>query len=367
MKSKIALSVTLIFILMQVISCGSNGFIPVTGEDTPNTKVGGEVNKAKQEVIGIISKIRKAVRVGTREKLELLEGDGELKKDNFIKITDGGKARLEFPGPISLLLYNQSDLDGIKLEFDENSNPRMVNRLIRGGFSGYVEPGSHLTVDLAFGVQVNILGTHFFVIHDERNGLLTIGKFEGTLIVSVPGQQDISLMDSELIDITQNGNINHFSSITFTPAQFDEAADSCYFPSEGVNILRRDNNIPLAGEITTDKTQKLPCAPLSPITPSPEPVCQTPIGYVKSKIAKMREGPDLRFNTVGEYKAGDQFTVLGHYQYWYQARFPNGQKGWLYIDWIVLPQDLDINNVCSIPYEDLPPTPTPKPRPKSTP
>jgi hypothetical protein len=248
--------------LVQLSSC--SGFAGIPNTRVPNTGVPntGVPNTGGSQVIGTVSNVKTQVHSGARDDLKLVEGKAELGNDDFVSVTEGGKARLEFPGPISLLLFNQSDMDGIKLEYDANSNPRIVNRLIRGGFSGNVEPGNQLTVDLAFGVKVNVLGTRFFIIYDEANGIITIGKFDGTLTVSVPGKDTLILADFELVDVTSNGAIKRYSPFSFTPTQFELLADQCSSPIQGVNILRRNNGLPLPGEAVADRNQTLPCGSL---------------------------------------------------------------------------------------------------------
>jgi len=235
--------------LVQLTGCGGS-----LGTATSGTSPNNDT-----DVIGTVSNLKTRVHAGAPDDLKLVDGQTELGNNDFVSVTDGGKARLEFPGPVSLLLFNQSEMDGIKLEYDPNSNPRIVNRLIRGGFSGYVEPGNLLTVDLAFGVKVNVLGTRFFIIYDEENGYIIIGKFDGTLTVSVPGQAIVNLADSELVDITSDGVIKRHSSFAFTPTQFEILADQCSSSIQGVNILRRDNGLPLPGQATADNNETLPC------------------------------------------------------------------------------------------------------------
>jgi hypothetical protein len=352
----------IIVLLIQTLACGNNFQIPVTGNTeiapTPTTE-----NTPSAASIGTVLNIRTQVYAGDPDSLKLIEGKTDLGNDDFVKVADGGKARLNFPGPISLLLYNQSEMENIKLEFENNSNPRIVNRLIRGGFSGYVEPGNQLTIDLAFGVQVNVLGTNFFVLLDDENGFITVGKFDGTLSVSVPGQDIFFLNDMELIDITSNGKLVRYSPIPFTPAQFDNAADSCVSSIQGINILRRDHKLLLPGMNTFQENIELPCKPLSASTAPPETVaCLTPIGSIKVNSVQLREGPDLRFLPVGDYKQNDKLTVAGRYQEWYQVEFPGGNKGWAYTDWISFPPNTDITKICKIPYQGLPPTPKHEPR-----
>lgn len=265
MVSKWTRLAVFLLLLIQLSSCNGTPDIPVTGEITSTPGNSTE----DSQVIGTVSNIRTQVHAGTQDNLKLIQGQSDLGNDDFVSVRDGGKARLEFPGPISLLLYNQSDMDGIKLEYDENSNPRIVNRLIRGGFSGYVSPGHQLTVDLAFGVKVNVLGTRFFIVYDEESGFIIIGKFDGTLTVTVPGQETIKLDDLELVDITADGTIKHYSPFSFTPIQFENMADDCNSPIQGVNILRRDNGLPLPGEVAADPKRELPCGSSSPAQPAP--------------------------------------------------------------------------------------------------
>lgn len=289
MKPKI--TSTVIFILLLVLLSSCIGPIPITSRDaTPATEAEGDLvptgaptEPSSPDSIGTVSNMKTQVHAGARDDLKLIEGETPLGNDGFVSVTDGGKARLEFPGPISLLLFNQSDMDGIKLEYDASSNPRIVNRLIRGGFLGYVAPGNRLTIDLAFGVKVNVLGTNFFIIYDEETGLITIGKFDGTLTVSIPGQDIVELADSELVDITSDGVLRRYSPFLFTPSQFEEMADLCSSPIQGANILRRDNELPLPGEEAADRDRDLPCGSSSQtqVTPTLTPTLVTwvPLDY----------------------------------------------------------------------------------------
>src|SRR5687767_8310292 len=213
---KLKITSIVIFILL-LSSC--TGPIPVTsGDATPTADsevdvipTDAQIDQSPPASIGTVSNIRTQVHAGARGDLKLIEGKAPLGNDDFVSVTDGGKARLEFPGPIRLLLFNDSEVDRIKLDYDrENSYPVIAHKLIRGGYLGYVEPGNKLTVDLEYGVTVNVLGTNFFILYDEETGAITVGKFDGTLAVSVPGQPLIELDDSELVDITSDGTIKHY-------------------------------------------------------------------------------------------------------------------------------------------------------------
>src|SRR5687767_7386254 len=206
---KLKITSIVIFILL-LSSC--TGPIPVTsGDATPTADsevdvipTDAQIDQSPPASIGTVSNIRTQVHAGARDDLKLIEGEAELGNDDFVSVTDGGKARLEFPGPIRLLLFNKTDIDRVMLETDQNSNPHIVKRLIHGGYLGEVTPGSQLTVDLPHNVKVNVLGTKFFILYDEDTDIITVGKFDGTVTVSVPGEPVVELDDSELVDITSD-------------------------------------------------------------------------------------------------------------------------------------------------------------------
>src|SRR6266508_118379 len=125
-----AIRITVFFLLIMVPLSSCRGTIPITGEDLTGEATTTAVDSVKgAQVIGKVSNIKTQVHAGAHDDLKLIEGEAELGNDDFVSVTDGGKARMEFPGPINLLLFNQSEMDGIKLEYDANSNPLIRNRL----------------------------------------------------------------------------------------------------------------------------------------------------------------------------------------------------------------------------------------------
>jgi hypothetical protein len=228
--------------------------------------------------------------------------------------------------------------------------------LIRGGFSGYVEPGHQLNINLSFGIQVNVLGTNFFILFDDIKGFITIGKYDGTLSVIIPGQDPIFLENAELLDIGPQGDSFRRLSFPFSISQFDAAVDGCMSPVHGFNILRRDNQLPQAGQNTAQPNLVIACEPRLSVTSTPEiSSCTMPIGFVKTKTVILRDGPDLRFYAVGRFNQNDKFTVLGRFKDWYQVEFPSGEKGWLYLSWVSISPDVDPTQICELQFQGVPP------------
>jgi len=244
MKSSSIFLTILALLLSQLCCCNGNGDEvykpPSENESTENPNNNGDTSQA----IGTVWSLRNLVQAGPSSYLEEVENRRDLQNNDAIKVTGNGKARLEFPGPLKLLLYKDSEVQGITTGFGPGSNPRIISRLVRGGMSGYVAPGQTLTLDLAFGVEVNVLGTSFFVIHNEETGVTTIGKFDGTLAFIVPGQNEI-LLDSEIVDIAADGTTTYFHPIPFTLEEFEAEADNSAI--DGMNRLREIHQIPFPG------------------------------------------------------------------------------------------------------------------------
>jgi hypothetical protein len=258
---------SILVLVMTQWACGSE---PVTHEPPPpkhetlTTSPAATKHqpptKTTTNSIGTVSNILTRVQAGISSNLRDVNGRKELQNNEGVKVTNGGKALLEFPGPINLIVYNESDLQGVNATVQPDSNPRIANRLVRGGMSGYVSPGEQLTIDLAFGRSVTVLGTNFFIVYDEKNDYTTVGKFDGTLIVSIPGKSDVYL-DSEMVDIAPNGNTVYYTPIPFTIDQFEQASTNANSSLDGMNLLRRNNNIPIQGPTAIPPT----------LTPLPEP------------------------------------------------------------------------------------------------
>jgi uncharacterized protein YgiM (DUF1202 family) len=81
------------------------------------------------------------------------------------------------------------------------------------------------------------------------------------------------------------------------------------------------------------------------------------VATIKVDNIYLRSGPDIRFEPVALYKKGDQFTLLGRYQDWFQAENDDGNLGWLYKDWLTLPASSDLEAMCLIAGETLPSAP----------
>jgi hypothetical protein len=118
--------------------------------------------------------------------------------------------------------------------------------------------------------------------------------------------------------------------------------------------------------------------PVTGATPTPQPTARasktpdpTPTSQVEYQVfiavnkATLYKGPSLQYGLAEQipYQRGAEFTVIARDPsgLWFLSSAPDGNEGWLYIDWIDFDFDpLTVATAESIP--PLPPTPTRKPR-----
>jgi hypothetical protein len=87
-----------------------------------------------------------------------------------------------------------------------------------------------------------------------------------------------------------------------------------------------------------------------------EPTSSTINAKVKTRNVRLREGPDLRFPSVGDLSVGTICTISGRYgDGWFQVLvLVTGKRGWLFIAWLEMPPVYDINTIPIIPKSALP-------------
>ena len=69
-----------------------------------------------------------------------------------------------------------------------------------------------------------------------------------------------------------------------------------------------------------------------------------PVVYVKSHFAKARQGPDIRF-AGADQPFGITAEVMGQYGDWLFLKFPDGSQGWMVLEWLTIPDNVNLNNV----------------------
>lgn len=234
---------TLVF--AQIVCCGgSNDGGGGGGVPTENNGGGSPGDQS----IADINRIHSSVWSGPENSLSEINDTRSLYNEEGVKITDGGKARLDFHNQIKLTLYNNTETGGINGELDPNTPNFVRMKLFRGGLLGEVAAaGSTAEISVAFGTTIKVVGTTFFVIYDEATGYTSVGNFDGEMYLYPNGGGEISLPPRTMVDIAPDGGTNYYE-LPYSPGTFDSAADETGSPVDGLKKLRKELGQPFPGD-----------------------------------------------------------------------------------------------------------------------
>ncbi|NLF66383.1 MAG: hypothetical protein GX579_17455 [Chloroflexi bacterium] len=103
----------------------------------------------------------------------------------FIRITEGGEALLDFGEALRLRLFNDTEMQTINTEPAPGaSGAAYVFSLQQGGLTGQLtKAGESAVIETPGGATITILGTQFFVVYDPATGETTVGNFDGSVQV----------------------------------------------------------------------------------------------------------------------------------------------------------------------------------------
>jgi len=103
----------------------------------------------------------------------------------FIRISGGGEAVLDFGEALRLRLFNDTEMQTINTAPAPGaSGAAYVLSLQQGGLTGQLAgAGESAVIETPGGETITILGTQFFVVHDPGAGETTVGNFDGSVEV----------------------------------------------------------------------------------------------------------------------------------------------------------------------------------------
>lgn len=136
-----------------------------------------------------------------------------------------------------------------------------------------------------------------------------------------------------------------FSAMTLTAIANEKSAS----PNANADQNGQSSTVLTVGEpsglATPDPSLTMPVNPSIPAG-SPTVACS-----VKASKVDLRIGPDVRFPGGGQYIAGTTCTISARYYNWFYVQMADGQRGWLYLDWLTIP---DTSGLSAIPYLTVP-------------
>lgn len=191
------------------------------------------------ESVGTINLVNSQVETGPPENLQSLQGAQDFYNGNGVRVTQGGKGKLDLNDGSQMTLFNETQVSGVTVY---TSPPETDFYLQNQGFLGTVPPGRDTTVHLPNGAAVTILGTTFFVIYDEQSQVATAGNFDGSVLYVPPGGTDRPLGPGQMVSITAQGAAV-LMGLPFSPDQFEAAVDAAGTPTAGLAVLMNDFQI----------------------------------------------------------------------------------------------------------------------------
>lgn len=210
----------LIVLIALILACG---------EGPTATSVPPTADKS----VGTINLVFAQVQAGPPDHLVSLDGVQNFHNGDGVRVTGGGKGILDLNDGTRLILFNETELSGV----DVSVSPRRSDFYLKQeGLMGSVPSGGRTTVKLPNGAKITILGTLFFILYDEQTEVAIAGNFDGTVLFSTPAGQERELQPGSMVEISAQSRVT-VAEITFTPDDFEQAADSIGTPVRGLASL----------------------------------------------------------------------------------------------------------------------------------
>ena len=248
---------TLIALVVTQLFCGQ---VPSTQPTVSNS------------VIGQLWREQGDVEAGRESELIRIDSSHDMQPDDAVRVSNEGKARLDFGKGLEFTLYNETVSGGTRVD-ETNTSRQAAVKLSQGGLKGYNPPGSRTEVDVVNGVKIIILGTHYFVAYDSSTNQVWAYNVDGTMQYELPNGSTYILLRNNLVEITNGVVTNLYKDLAFTDADFDVFATRLQSPITAVQSLLDQlapftgTTFPKTGTPTVSPTASL----MSTVTPTETP------------------------------------------------------------------------------------------------
>jgi hypothetical protein len=139
-----------------------------------------------------------------------------------VHVFNGGEGRLDFGSDMVLRLFNDTNLNVVRILADAGSPREVQMRLEDGGFTGtYSASGGSMTVDTPGGTAVLVRGTEFFVVYAPGSQVTLAGNFGGTVELDW-GSGPTPLSSGYFREILPGGPTGPEQPIPLTRAEFED-------------------------------------------------------------------------------------------------------------------------------------------------
>lgn len=166
--------------------------------------------------------------------LPLLESAFFFEQD-IIQVIEGGEAILDFGDQIRLRLFNDTELQTVSAEVAEDAPLAVQIFLFTGGFTGQLtEQGGRAVFRTPGNVEINVLGTEYFITYDPQTEETTVGNFGGTVEVTSAGSQ-LSLDDAFYVVVPAGSPPGPQSPLPLSREEFETYARRASSPVQAAS------------------------------------------------------------------------------------------------------------------------------------
>lgn len=203
------------------------------------TSASAATETPQAESVGTINLVLAQVESGPRDRLQFLEGIKDFHSGDGVRVTGGGKGKLELNDGTRMTLFNETKMSEVIV----TTSPPATDLFLQSqGFLGEVPEDGDFTARLPNGALILILGTQFFVVYNEENQVATVGNFDGTVLYTPPGGTEEELSPGRMVNIPAQGAVE-LMELSFTPEQFEVTVDSTGTPTAGLAALVQEYQI----------------------------------------------------------------------------------------------------------------------------
>jgi len=237
--------------------------------------------------IGQVEKLQGEVQSGPQSSLANVDPKRFMYNNDAIHVFDNGKANVDFGYGLTFTLYNDTIGGGTSVSTDGTSL-QAVLKLSEGGLRGHNPLGSITKVLIPNGVNILILGTHYFITYDPAEDVVWVYNFDGNVQYALPSGSYQALPAQTLLEVSHAQVVQLYSDIGLSTDDFDTLATQLNSPIQAAEEMAKGapeipQEIPITGltntpsatpelpTITVTATQTSTPTPVPTLTPTPIP------------------------------------------------------------------------------------------------
>jgi hypothetical protein len=147
---------------------------------------------------------------------------------------------LDFGSGLSLRLFNNSQVGGVRAESAQNASLLVRLRLEFGGFTGQLtQPGGQVVFETPNGATVSVAGTNFFLVYNADSGDVYCGNWNGQMWAEANGSGRVPLVADWIYRVQPGGQPEKWWQMPWSMDQFTQLARSYGTPLAPIEVAAR--------------------------------------------------------------------------------------------------------------------------------